>query len=199
MDRQREMNTTLNSVSIEELAPGTVYIIQVCATIGFTKGPFATIEVSTDAEISMPGPPLDFRVEFVLESVGSSPSISVLKLKWKRPLTNSDNIAFYRLYYQHLHYGPLNSQDQNSDSKSSTEDENGDANEYQDEESLLSDSSAQSDENSTLSTEKYQDIEVLSSETAEDRYEYLLYDLVKYSAYKLKLVAIDKLASTTVT
>jgi hypothetical protein len=189
MDRQREMNTTLNSILIDDLLPDTVYIIQVCAMIGTTKGPATSIEVKTDVEALVPGAPIDFKAEFVLESDDKMSSVQILKLKWRKPTVNANNIAFYRLYYQHLHYGPINNQDETSSSSLNEEASFDNNSEYQDDESLLL------NENSTeQNQEKYIDID-LSTENIDHDYEYLLDELMKYSTYKFRLVAIDNSTS----
>ena len=84
MDRQREMNTTYTSILIDDLLPDTVYIVQICAMIGTTKGPATSIEVKTEVEALVPGAPVDFKAEFVLESDEKMSSVQILKLKWKK-------------------------------------------------------------------------------------------------------------------
>jgi hypothetical protein len=185
--------------------------------VAFKRGPAASIEARTDSEPIHPSAPVDFKAEFIdlnmpgqQSSVSSATSISALKLKWKKPLYNANLVVKYRLYYQHLHHGPI----LGFDLKNSGEDGNtfhphdvDDNTLSHDENDIIENSeyaSSQSGEygyldmssveiqNKITNNEKYIDIDLLSdSELTDNYYEFLLEDLMKYSTYKFKLVALD--------
>jgi hypothetical protein len=214
-DRMREINTTNTSCLIDDLAHDTLYTIQVSAILSSIRGPSSSIEVKTDAEPLFPSQPVDFKAEFIdlsmpVQSMTTS-SVSALKLKWKRPQFNFANILKYRLYYQHLHFGPLTSADiklrpgsedffqpsetvaassQSSSSSSSDYLEFSDQNGV--EENLMISGDIESERE-----EKFIDIDLPNDSTyqgGDSYYEFLLEDLFKYSTYKFKLVALDRVS-----
>ena len=206
MDRQREMNTTRNSIIIDELTPDTVYMIQICAMIASKKGPYSFLEAKTELEASLPGAPVDFKAELV--DANASPqatSSPTLKFKWKKPLANANNILKYRLYYQHLHYGPVNnpaSSDEHSEEKPAASGGFGSQfyptskdEDYASGDEAIFDEDGERVTKKSKTQEKYLDIEIpseLESAPSDYYYEFLLEDLLKYSTYKFRLIAVDK-------
>jgi len=177
----REATTSKTEFLIGDLTADTVYRIEVCAVLSESSGPQAFLEAKTSGELKLPGPPVDLSAEFV--DFGYQKTMSpTLKFRWKRPveLTTSP-ITKYRLFYEHLHYGPARSWDENTDSGAdSVSYYNGDQyamDEYDVVESV---------------SEKFLDIETPPSEVKqESSYEFLLEDLKKYSTYRFRLVAVD--------
>ena len=201
MDRKREINTTETSIIIDELTPETVYLINVCAIMSAKKGPYSFVEAQTDKEIQIPGAPVNFRQEFIDENQQSESdddddesfsdtlsSSQKIKFKWKKPLVNWENIVKYRLYYQHLNYGPKGQQQQDQSGENVDNyqffpsDKEDDYDTFLDEDST----SLKSEKNTS---EKYLDIEATSD--PDQTYEFPLDDLHKYSTYKFRLIAID--------
>ncbi len=179
MDRQRELNTSNTSISLDELTPNTVYLIQICAFISSTKGPYSFLEAKTEPEALFPGPPVGFQAEFIdVDVQHTSPT---LKFKWKKPQLSTNKLVKYRLYYQHLHYGSMN---ESLEFKSQEQD-------YYDAES-----SFDYINDAKQSNEKYLDIEIPSdSDSGLENgqfYEFLLEDLIKFSTYKFRLVPIEE-------
>lgn len=79
--RQREMNTTNNTLLIDELIPETIYLIQVCAIVGLTRSPYVFLEAKTEPERVLAGKPLDFRAEFIdLTNQNEDESVSTSSL-----------------------------------------------------------------------------------------------------------------------
>jgi hypothetical protein len=237
VERSREMNTSRTMMIIDELVPDTTYNIQVCSLVGTVKGPCAVLDTRTENEPFLPGPPLDFKAEFIdltlpTFSLPTSNSVSTtptVKFKWRKPLANPNNIVKYRLYYQHLHYGPINyNENANSNDKKKQQnfhpsenkqnlfnsDEEFYASNVDEDENMFSTFSHEETEeeeneqqNSVeLSNEKYLDIEIPNSngvaniesdftaslpQSNEAYYEFLLEDLLKFSTYKFRLLAID--------
>lgn len=212
-DRQRELNTTNASILIDELTPDTVYIIYVSAMMSGTKGPYSFVEAKTDPEALLPGPPVDFKAEFIdfnLPSESFTSLTPTLKFKWKKPIINSENILKYRLFYQHVHYGPISQGDlqslsnrKNANQSNSNEFQPSDVdsvNEDTDDDDLASNEEFEFDvfEKKKVEkiNEKFIDIDIPSELGDSDHYyEFLLEDLLKYSTYKFRLIAIDKIQS----
>ena len=153
--------------------------------MGSIRGPCSPIEGRTESEASLPGPPIDFQAEFIDLNMPIDNSLSTLtptlRFRWKKPKINPQNIAKYRLYYQHLHFGPINNNNNFEPLKSEDSEF---LNEY-------------ADERTTTAVEKYLDIEMPTGSDnhhshQNDAYnEFLLEDLLKYSTYKFRLVAMD--------
>jgi hypothetical protein len=207
------LNTTNASVVIDELTPDTTYTVQVSVIVAFVRSPAISIEARTDSEPIHPSAPVDFKAEFMdLNTAPQQPSsstasaISALKLKWKKPLYNANLIAKYRLYYQHLHHGPI----AGSDTKSGVNDETdtfhpNDVDSVSQDENDIAENGDLThsaygymdativDLQNAIAAEKYIDIDVPSeAELTDNYYEFLLEDLVKYSTYKFRLVALDR-------
>jgi hypothetical protein len=185
MDRKREINTTFNSIVIDELTPDTVYLINVCAMLSTKKGPYSFLEAKTEKDTQIPGAPVQFKYEIIEDSQSGSQ----IKFKWKRPLVNWSKIAKYRLYYQHLNYGPYQKpvQQQDSSAESGIGD-NFENYQFMDEEY---DSFLEPENDSRVKepkkAEKYLDINSAESEECS----FPLDDLHKYSAYKFRLAALE--------
>ena len=194
MERQREMNTSQQSVRVDDLTPETLYLIQVCAVLGSTRGPYAFLEVATSKEALIPGPPVDFKAEFVEFNYHSSQT-PTLKFKWKKPVKNAQHIVKYRLYYKHLHYGPV------SDNGLKKVDEysgeyfpmGGNENDLLEAQEFANPGDYGDEK---ASENKYLDIDVpgeafSGTQEADNNYEFLLEDLRKYSTYKFALIGVD--------
>jgi neogenin len=184
-DRQRELNITQNSVLIDDTTADTMYLVTVCALLEANKSPCSTIEVKTDPELVMPGPPVEFKAELLDLNTQSQ---TTLKFKWKKPALNAENIIKYRLYYQHLNYGHLDANKKQNDYELTSGESNENNNNMMD----TNDDYSNDDEKSKTSSEKYLDIEIPNLESSDSFYEFLLEDLLKYSTYKFTLVAINK-------
>lgn len=183
MENQRELITTNSSLLIDELKPDTLYLIQVCASLSSTKGPYAFIEVNTTSELKIPGAPIDFKAEFVDFKYHQIMS-PTLKFRWKRPIVNAENIIKYRLYYEHLHYGP----DGLNESRENDYDLMSNINYYNPDQYFINEYEEEEED------EKYLDIDTPSGifqNGVDSSYEFLLEDLKKYSTYKFRLVAIS--------
>ena len=123
--RERESNTTAHRVHIDELSADTLYTLEVSAVSGGTRSPPATLQMRTAAHrypAAQVGPPRDFTAQlvnaenFTSSSSSASSSSLVVKFKWRRPATTGSPppppaIVKYRLFYRHMHYGPLRSSD----------------------------------------------------------------------------------------
>ena len=184
IERQIEQVTTDTSFDIIDLSPDTLYLIQVCAIVNTTKGPYSFLEVRTSSEPKIPSKPVDFKAQFV-DFKYHKAMTPTLKFKWKRPVSNANDIIKYRLYYEHLHYGGKTP---------STLDER----QYQEDEMYSNaDYMGFYDYNEMKSEEKFLDIETpvesFEYNPAGSSYEFLLEDLKKYSTYNFRLVAINKL------
>ena len=186
--RQRQINTTDTSYLIDDLKPNTVYIINVRAFAMATYGPSVEIEAITDQRLS--NAPIDFKAELVdyYTPDGVLSFSPTLKFKWKRP--NSNNLLKYRLYYQHLHYGPVVNSDLHSNefrpSIVDQYDDGGTNDGFSDD---FYYEIRNQEEDKTI--EKYINIDIPADFVNSDHYEFLLEDLLKYSSYKFRLVAID--------
>ena len=204
VDRQREINTTETSILIDDLTPETVYLINVCAIMSAKKGPYSFIEAETEKEVQIPGPPIDFKWELIDESQQQSAdfddefmsdtvssSSQKIRFKWRKPAVNGDSLAKYRLYYQHLNFGPKG-QIQMEQSG-----ENGDNYQFfpaykeDDYDTFMDEDSFNLKSDKKNSSEKYLDIETSNGGLGEQFYELPVDDLHKYSTYKFRLIAID--------
>ncbi|RNA29665.1 neogenin isoform X5 [Brachionus plicatilis] len=185
--RQRQTNTTATACLIDGLTPNTEYMISVRAFGMGTYGPSAQIETTTHHHLS--NAPVDFKAELIdyYASDGIVTFSPTLRFKWKRP--NSNSLLKYRLYYQHVHYGPVTSGDLHANQFVPSQME-----QYDDSlDEALSDDfyyEARGDQEEK-SAEKYINIDIPSDFANSDHYEFLLEDLLKYSTYKFRLVAID--------
>lgn len=186
-DRQRELNTSSTSILIDELTADTVYLIQVCAVLDSIKGPCGTLEAKTDTELAVPGSPVDFKAEFIDLNTDTQSLTPTLKFKWKKPNVNADNVVKYRLYYQHLHYGPAS-----LDKKLDEEIFNSEQTDLIDDLSDYTTGGSSEKSATSLTSEKYLDIDIPPIESPDQYYEFLLEDLLKYSTYKFSLVALNK-------
>ncbi len=179
-------NATTNKTEllVSDLKPDTTYTFDVCAVLADSKGPQAFLEAKTSGELKLPGPPVEFRAHFV--DFGYQKSMSpTLKFRWKRPVElASSPIVKYRLFYEHLHYGPASSLNENLDSGI-------------DGMSYFSNDQYAIDEYDVMdeAAEKFLDIDTPpvegTTQRHESSYEFLLEDLKKYSTYRFRLVAVD--------
>jgi hypothetical protein len=120
-------------------------------------------------------------------TLSSSITLIKLKLTWEKPSKNANNILKYRLYYEHLHYGPIK-----------TSNESLSAENYEDEVvSSLDDQFDYSDTNGenglnfkSSTKERYIDIAANLS-TERYSYEVSLDYLHMYSTYRFRLVTLD--------
>lgn len=112
-------------------------------------------------------------------------------------MQNADKVVKYRLFYQHLYYGPVKVT--NETSSSSSEYQAAAASvmpvQYDDTSAEVLEQEDYSDlEEATTSKsprlEKFIDIEA-SSPSEQQTHEFLLDDLLKYSTYRFRLVALD--------
>jgi hypothetical protein len=195
MDRKREINTTDTSILIDDLTPETVYLINVCAVMASKKGPYSFLEAKTEADMQTPSAPIDFKYEIVDANQDElSPEMTSQKIifKWKRPLLNGDKVLKYRLYYQHLNYGPKGQVSQMQE-----QGENADSYQFfpsykeEDYDTFLEEDAFNSNSQKKI-TEKYLDIEMENNlNDAEYTYEFSIDDLNKYSTYRFWLAALD--------
>ncbi len=181
-NNQNELITSDTGTVIDGLTKETTYLIQVCAILGANKGPYSFLEASTISEPKYPGPPIDFKAEFVDFKYQQTMS-PTLKFKWKRPVTNGEDVFKYRLYYEHLNYGPASANNENQYDAFLNSNANNDY--YVDD---------YSSEDLREEKEKFLDIDTPSSKYDQrNSYEFLLEDLKKYSTYKFRLVAMNEL------
>ena len=196
MDRKREINTTETSILIDDLTPETVYLINVCAIMATKKGPYSFLEAKTEADLQIPSAPVDFKYEIVIDSnideLSPEMASQKIRFKWKKPLINGDKVLKYRLYFQHLNYGPkgqasqLQEQGENSENYqffSSFKEEDYDT--FMEEDAFNS-------KNEKKSTEKHVDIDLENNlSDGEYFYDFSIDDLSKYSTYRFRLIALD--------
>jgi hypothetical protein len=220
-DRKREMNTSSTYFLIDELSPDTVYLINVCAFLANTKGPYTFIEAKTTNEETKSTLPLNFRVKFESNKKivtktdskfdNSQMALPTYRFKWERPIYNYDRIVKYRLIYTHLHYGEKKPADDetsttikntiNNSSKINSTKNNIKDNSYDDmfdyTDFLADDIYSDIYSDGKTVDEEFIDIFSIKNETKYS-YDILLDDLFKYSTYKFTLVAINHNASNEI-
>jgi len=95
-ERERVVNSTrgtLEEVSLQGLVPGTKYSVRVVAQNENGPGESsAELEVVTQAEVDVPGPPQEVEAR-------ATSSFSIL-ISWDPPSGNNGNILKYKLYYR---------------------------------------------------------------------------------------------------